>query len=747
MRIPTALFLSRLLLPSMILGGLFAAGSQTAFAQEGARGESTPQKIDYRRDIEPILSVNCLRCHGPDEHEGGLRLDVKDRFLQGGDNGPVIEPGKGADSELVRRVSTDDTDERMPPEGKPLSGKQIALLRAWIDDGVPGLPENAPQAHASKHWAFQPVVRPRLPDDDNRDWARNAIDHFVLAKLDEQNVRPSAEAARETLIRRLSLDLLGVLPEWQRVERFANDERPEAYAQLVDELLASPHFGERWGRHWLDLARYADSTGYESDKPREIWPYRDWVISALNDNMPFDRFVIEQIGGDLLPNATKERVIATGFHCNAMLDPGVRWESIVDRVNTTGSVFLGLTLGCAQCHSHKTDPVTQREFFQLYAFFNDATVDTMELVLTSQSNPSIQTANTLVMKHTPQKTHIFVRGDPAQPGQEVTAGVPAFLHDLNVEGKENPDRVDLARWLVAPDNPLTPRVTVNRIWQRYLGLGLVETESDFGKQTPAPMHKDLLDFLASDFRSSGWNLKRLHRLIVTSATYRQSSDVRQDLLETDPRNALLARQQRLRLETEVIRDVSLDAGGLIATKIGGPSVFPHQPDGVLDNRATPATWTMSDGQDRYRRGMYTWVWRLTQHPHLPLFDAPDGITACSRRDRSNVPIQALTLLNDPTFVTCAQALAARILIEPVANDVDRIRRLFRICLSRDPAPEEVEIVSSTLLEQRMSLGIDSVAAQQIVGTARRKDVPLGEQAAWNVVCRTVLNLDEFITRE
>lgn len=722
-------------------------------AMSELRGEDQPKPpetppVDFLQDIQPLLTAKCFRCHGRDQQEGGLRLDSKKRFLQGGDSGPVVLAGKSDESELIRRITSDDESERMPPEGEPLDESQIKLLRTWIDQGARGIPDNDSQRTESKHWAFQPCVRPTIPSIKNRDWVRNPLDHFVLAELESRNLRPAPAASRETLIRRLSLDLLGLPPRWQRVEEFVADQRPDAYERLVDELLQSPHYGERWGRHWLDLARYADSTGYEADKPREIWPYRDWVINALNRNLPFDQFVIEQIAGDLLPGATAEHVIATGFHCNAILDPGVRWESIIDRVNTTGTVFLGLTVGCAQCHTHKTDPITQREFFQLYAFFNDATVDSMELALTSKSSDSAgEKRTTLVMKQTPNPTHIFVRGDPAQPGQQVTPGVPEFLHRLQAVESTAPNRLDLARWIVSVENPLTPRVTVNRIWQRYFGRGLVETENDFGRQTPEPQYRKLLDYLANEFRDGGWDLKQLHRTIVTSATYRQSSDVRRELAAVDPGNQLLARQRRLRLEAEIIRDVSLASGGLLSPKIGGPSVFPYQPDGILENRATPATWTVSEGEDRYRRGMYTWVWRLTPHPHLSLLDAPDGITACTRRDRSNVPVQSLTLLNDPTFIECARGLAARVLKDSAGTDEARITFVFRTCLSRNPQPRELAIIKKLLDAQRLSLARNPAEAHQIVqDTLKETEAPI-ERAAWVVVCRTVLNVDEFITRE
>jgi hypothetical protein len=737
----------RLILLTMVLGGFATAVVLPAYISAAPQDKSIEEMIDYKRDILPIISTKCFRCHGMKKQEGGLRLDGKKRFLEGGDSGPAVQLGKSNQSELMRRVTTDDENTRMPSEGAPLSKKQIALLRNWIDQGAKGISDVATTGDTSGHWAFQPIRRPTPPNVVGTKWVRNPIDRFVLAKLETQDIQPAQAASHETLIRRLYLDLTGLPPEWDRVKQFLDDTRPNAYELLVDELLASPHYGERWGRHWLDVARYADSSGYESDTPRDIWPYRDWVIGALNRDHPFDQFVIEQIAGDLLPAATAEQRIATGFHCNAIFDPGVRWESIIDRVNTTGTVFLGLTTGCAQCHSHKTDPITQREFYQLYAFFNEATMDKLELAPPGIAKADSKPTTTSVMKQVARVTNIFVRGDHDQPGQQVMPGVPAFLNDLQVADKEAPNRLDLARWLIADNNPLTARVTVNRIWQRYFGLGLVETENDFGVQTPQPLHAKLLDFLADDFRSGGWSLKRLHRLIVTSSTYRQSSTVRRELKTIDPRNRLLARQRRLRVEAEIIRDVALTSSGLLSRKLGGPSVFPYQPEGILNNRATPAVWTMSEGENRYRRGMYTWVWRLTPHPHLPLFDLPDGIASCTKRDRSNVPVQALTLLNDPTFLECARKLAVRVLGRSTASDDERISRLFRTCLSRDPQLVEIQLVTKLLQKQRLSLATNQVEAKEIIGDTPVTEGDISELAAWVVVCRTILNLDEFITRE
>jgi len=749
--------------------------SRRAMCDDAAH-DKADSRISYTEHIRPILVSRCLRCHGSETQEADLRLDIRVPER-------AVVPGDADESELIRRVISTDADERMPPEGRPLSDEEVALLRRWIDEGAAGQPDRP--SVTSGHWAFQPIRRPAIPSVKDTAWPHNPVDHFVLARLERDGITPSPQAPPETLIRRLSLDLLGLPPAWTHVASFVTHDNPHVYKRLVDQLLVSPHYGERWARHWLDLARYADSSGYESDQPREIWRYREWVIGALNRDMPFDEFVVEQLAGDLIPDATVEQQIATGFHCNAMLDPGVRWESIIDRVNTTGSVLLGLTLGCGQCHDHKTDPLTQREYYGLYAFFNEAAVHPLDLgapeqiarrdslqaeidqlgkqlgEITSSDNDSErsgleetiaklkdqlpETPTSLVMKSAPQPTHIFVRGDHAQPGEQVTPAVPAFLHPL--PEAESYDRMDLAGWIVNEKNPLTARVTVNRIWQRYFGRGLVDTATDFGMQTPPPTHPELLDWLASEFISSDWSLKHLHRLIVTSATYRQSSANRPDLALDDPRNLRLARQRRLRLEAEIIRDVSLSVSGLQKHRIGGPSVFPYQPNGILNNRATPATWTISEGADRYRRGLYTWVWRLTPHPMLPLFDAPDLVTACARRDRSNVPVQALTLLNDPAFVECARALATRILEEDAPSDDQRLVSLFRHCLSRNPQSEELDIARELLAEQQAVFENRPEDVAQVIGSTPLPRVMPHRQAAWIAVCRVVLNLDETITRQ
>jgi len=626
--------------------------------------------------------------------------------------------------------------------------------------GVPGT-GSIEAGDLEVHWAFQPPRRHAVPGSAGS----TPIDRFVRARLASRHLAPSPAAPDAVQVRRVTLDLIGLLPDAARVEAYLGDSRPDRWERLVDELLASPHFGERWGRHWLDLARFADSSGYESDTPRQIWPYRDWVIEAFNSDMGFERFVTEQLAGDLLPAADVSQRIATGFQCNVIYDPGVRYEAIVDQVQTVGSVFLGLTLGCAQCHAHKTDPVSHEEFYRLYAFFNETSIERLPLpgfdtgyrdglVIRDKQNKTDRPRGpaTLMLKSAPQATHVFENGDPAQPGQKVVTGFPEFLGMArgSDDGTSVPDRIDLARWILSDQNPLTDRVTVNRIWQRLFGAGLVVTENDFGVQTPPPSHPGLLDHLSLEFRHHGRRFKPLIRSIVLSATYRQSSDVRPELAAVDVRNRLVGRQRRLRLEAEVIRDISLQAGGVLSEKMLGPSVFPDQPPGVLDARATAAVWTPSEGQDRWRRGLYTWHWRLTPHPLKPLFDAPEGVTSCTRRDRSNVPVQALALLNDASFYTAARGLG-RWSWQHGRESAVRVDNTVLRCLCRRPSPVERRVLLELLDSQRATLKSDPAACLAILGLdsgeAGEADDDLLERATWVLVARVILNLDEFFTRE
>ncbi|MBX9579305.1 MAG: PSD1 and planctomycete cytochrome C domain-containing protein [Gemmataceae bacterium] len=709
--------------------------------------------VDYARDIRPILANACFKCHGPAVQKAKLRLDTRAGATKAG----VVVPGKPDDSPLITRICAADDDGRMPPPeaADRLNAGQVAQLRAWIARG----------AEYPPHWAFIPVRRPVVPEIRNpKSEIRNDIDRFILARLEREGLSPSPPADRSTLLRRVTLDLTGLLPTPPEVADFLADRSPDAYEKAVDRLLASPHYGERQARHWLDLARYADSNGYTIDGPRSIWPYRDWVIQALNADLPFDRFTVEQLAGDLLPDATRDQRVATGFHRNTSFneeggtDPEqFRVERTVDRANTTAAVWLGLTAGCAQCHDHKYDPLSQKDYYRLYAFFdncdeptlplggdpdleakiadlqrrtvesrlagNDAETKRLEAEVTKASKG---VPTTLVMRERkePRATFVHLRGDFLRHGDGVRPGFPSTLASPAVATAGRLTRLDLANWLVSPDNPLTARVAVNREWQKFVGRGLVETENDFGIQGSLPTHPELLDWLAAEFHTD-WSFKRLHRLIVTSATYRQASAVRPDLRARDPRNLLLGRQARLRLDAEVIRDAALSASGLLNPKVGGPGVFPPQPKEVFAFTQSQRTWTESTGPDRYRRGMYTYVWRQSQHPLLTTFDAADAQTACTRRNRSNTPLQALHLANDPVFVELAAGLGKRIEAQSALDDPGRVRWAFRTCLARDPSPAEAERLLAYLESQR------------------RSD-PL---TAWAAVARVLLNLDEFITRE
>lgn len=795
-----------------------------------------PKSIDFMRDIRPILAQNCFMCHGPDEamREASLRLDGREAVSAETDSGrQAIVPGNAEASELFVRVQTNEDDLLMPPPetGRELTQEQVALLRQWIDGG----------AEYVQHWSFQPPVAGRIPEIKDKSWPRNEIDHFILARLESLDIKPSAEAGRETLIRRLSLDLTGLPPTPSEVERFTNDKGQTAYERLVDRLLESPRFGERWGRHWLDLARYADSNGYLGDELRpNAWKYRDWVIDAINSDMPFDQFTMEQLAGDLLPSASPQQRVATGFHRNSMknteagadreLDRTIR---AVDRTSTVGAVWLGLTLGCAECHTHKFDPITHSEFYSMYAFFNnvddydmpvaptaklaayqkarsawgrevnevkssiqkiidrlnedgdseklydrDSLLRTLRISESNREEADVQrleeflgqveeselaffdryehlaatmpkepkeTAPTIINTPETRETYVHLRGSYKNKGEVVEPGTLNVLHPLNPRN-ERADRLDLARWMVAPANPLTPRTAVNHVWKHLFGRGIVYTAEDFGTTGDAPTHPELLDWLSVTFRDSGWSRKRLIKRIVLSATYRQSSNTRLDLLKIDATNELLARQSRFRLEAEIIRDAALSASGLLEPKVGGPSVRP-----LMNTEITEISrnqdWKVSAGSDKYRRGMYILFRRATPYPMLTTFDAPDTTVSCTRRERGNSPLQALTLLNDPVFVECAQHLGKRLVREASPAAEEWTRDAFQLCLGRKPSDGELERLLSFNAEQREMLEILSMEElREFVGDPL-PDFDLVQQAERVALARVLMNLDEFITRQ
>jgi cytochrome c553 len=799
----------------------------------GAAWGPFARSADYASDVKPLLEGRCYACHGTKMQMSGLRLDSAAAITRGGKHGPIVVPGNPGASRLIQAVRGAPGLERMPFGQEPLAEADIAKLEAWIAAGAAAPADDAaPEAPAARHWSFVPPRRGELPPVRDAAWPRNEIDRFVLARLEKEGLTPSPEADRPTLIRRVTLDLTGLPPTPAEIDAFTADARPDAYERLVDRLLASPRYGERWGRHWLDLARYADSNGYSIDGPREMWKYRDWVVAALNRDMPFDRFTIEQVAGDMLPGATVEQRLATGFHRNTPFNQegGIdleqfRVDAIADRVATTGTVYLGLTLGCARCHDHKFDPIPQRDYYRMFAFLNNADEPQLELAPQDQIDlrhkiqpeitkldkelqeavsawlkdlseerrrgmprdvlvilalqpqqrderqrdtlaaylkeheptmrdrvaaieelrrrePKYPTSLILAERAEPRATHVHVGGDFTRPGAKVEPGVPGVLHALHAG--DRPNRLDFARWLVDPANPLVGRVTMNRSWQQFFGKGLVETENDFGTQGSPPSHPELLDWLALEFPARGWSMKAMHRLMVTSATYRQASRGRPELTERDPYNRLLGRQARLRLEAEAIRDSALAVAGVLAEELGGPPVFPPQPDGVFGFTQIPRVWTASTGPARYRRALYTHFWRSAPYPALLVFDAPDAIAACTRRNRSTTPMQALTLLNDAAYVELAQAFAARITREAGPGDRERVRHGFRLSTGRAPTEAETRRLETFLGSSRLGFRDDPDGARRFAGSSGGDVV---ERAAWTALARVLLNLDEFVTRE
>ncbi|MFN0106502.1 MAG: PSD1 and planctomycete cytochrome C domain-containing protein [Bryobacteraceae bacterium] len=806
----------------------------------------------FTTEVAPILKRRCIACHGAAMQTNGFRVDDGAAVVQGGYSGAAVVPGKPAESKLITRLRSNEKETMMPPTGARLSADEIEVIAKWIESGakVPASTAKGPARRPSSHWAFQPVKKSPVPADVN------AIDYFIRERLKKEGLQASPEADRRTLARRLKLDLLGLAPTLGEVDAFVNDMRPDALERLVDQYLASPHYGERWARPWLDLARYADSDGYETDNVRpHAWRYRQWVIDALNSDMGFDRFTIAQTAGDLLPGATTEDRVATGFHRNVLTnrEAGVdraeaRYEQLINRTNTLGTAWLGLTVGCAQCHDHKFDPFSQREFYQLYAFFNEADDVDIDAPLPGERGPYLKalpayradrekllneykipdlqarweekmraayanpgkdaefdfwiTSMSAMVDHAMRmlhkkpaertdrevdiladyfianpgpefgrdkeltaklkelrakvadlkkampfltqaytigahpenpKSHITIRGDYRAPGIEVKPGTPAVLPPMAVKPGE-PSRLAFARWLVSKDNPLTPRVTVNRAWQEFFGRGLVRTSEDFGATGEKPSHPELLDWLAAEFMEQGWSLKKLHKTIVMSATYRQASKYRPDAAEKDADNTLLSRQSRLRLPAELIRDTALQIGGILNPEIGGKSVMPFLPKGVGELAYGGSKWKETFGREAYRRGLYIHYQRTTPYPLLVNFDAPDSNVACSRRRPSNTPLQALNLLNDPVFLEASNAFAIRAL-ETAASSGDRLESMFIQALGRPPSETE---------RQSLARYIDK---QTDVFNSEGKTGDLLARSVWSGVARVLFNLDEFINRE
>ncbi len=844
---------------AIVLTGLLWSTGQVRSVSAGDDGV-----VDFNREVRPILAENCFYCHGQDgnKRQGELRLDQRQVAL----DRRAIVPADVAGSVLLQRVHSTDADLQMPPpnSGRSLTEQQKQTLQRWIEQG----------AKYSEHWAFTVPQSPAVPAVRNAAWVRNPIDNFVLSRLESEGLQPAPEADRSVLIRRLSIDLTGLPPTPQEVDAFVASTDPMAWEQLVDRLLSSPHYGERMALPWLDAARYADSNGFQQDGDTWQWIWRDWLVSALNQDLPFDQLTIWQLAGDLLPDPTTEQKIASGFNRNHLLNgeggaipEEQRWVILFDRMETTATTWLGLTLNCAQCHDHKYDPLTQRDYYSLLDGFNrvpesgtpqyfssrirvaapflevpsvafqqrqeelqaainmadeqiraatadefqkwqeavqaagalpggDALPATLKLLLAKpaadrsaeeqsavQSElrklfdqkvvpsmkdrvPAIgqkeqaagrlaefradQLPRVMIMSDAqPRETRILNRGDYLTPGDKVEFSTPAFLPALPADAPRN--RLGFARWLVSGQHPLTARVQVNRMWQYFFGTGLVRTSEDLGVQSEYPEHLPLLDWLAVEFPSRGWSVKQMHRLIVTSAAYRQSSRVTPELSLRDPENRLMARASRFRMPAMILRDWALASAGLLDDRIGGPPVYPYQPDGIWESLAITKerdfTYPASSGSDLYRRSLYTF-WRRTVGP-ANMFDASNRQACRVRMTPTSTPLHALTTLNDPTWVEAARVLAERCLLESADTD-GRLTLAFRRVAGRVPSAADLVILRRLLQRQQQIYSTDAAAAQALVSTGtapRNGSIDDAEHAAWTAVCLAVLNLDEVLVRQ
>jgi len=781
-------------------------------------GATERDLVDFSRDIRPILAGHCLQCHGPDSstRKAELRLDLAADALADRGGSRVVVPGRPDESILLARVTSSDAEFRMPPADSAvprLSEEQVRLLRLWIEQGAPW----------SEHWSWVPPTRHALPVIEKLGWPNVAIDSFILRRLEQEPLAPSPIADRPVLLRRVTQTLTGVPPAVDDAEEFLADDSPDGYERIVDRLLASPRYGEQMTMGWLDAARYADTSGYQADWERFMWPWRDWVVDAFNAGMPFDQFTIEQLAGDMLPDASPSQVLASGFNRNhrvndegGSLDAEFEVEYVADRVDTTSTVWLGLTAGCARCHDHKYDPLTQREYYRLFAFFNNvpekgidgrkgAAKPYLEVpdlrvqrriaelrgrlaAMQSEAGPGSSSeppseprspelralqeeikklepktvTQVQVMQELPQRrpTYLLERGAYDRPDlrESLSPALPVALGGSSKVSSANgtPDRLALARWLVNPENPLTARVTVNRFWQHHFGVGLVRTAEDFGSRGERPSHPELLDWLATELLRRGWNVKALHREIVVSATFRQSSRVSQELLRRDPGNRLLSRGPRRRLSGAAIRDQALFVSGLLSNMLGGPPVKPYQPAGLWEelsfgNGKTSVDFYVQDhGESLYRRSIYTFWKRTVAPPGLSVFDGGGREMCRVRVEMTNTPMQALALQNDVTFVEASRHLGRRMLVESGPGDNQRLGYGWRLLLARPPDPVELGLLRESLAFYRSVFRDDRGAADRLTSsgeTSRETTIDTLELAAWTMIAQTILNLDESITGE
>lgn len=770
-RLPVLIFLLML-----ILAGAFLLFNRTARA---SGSESLPETVDFNYHIRPILSDRCFKCHGPDasKREAGLRLDTEEgafAALKDNPSAHVIVPNNPLQSELYLRISSPDTSYLMPPPSSnlKLNNREIRLLEKWIRQG----------ARFKKHWAFLLPQRSPIPDVEDRRWPVNEIDYFILSALEKKGLEPNGEADKERLLRRVCFDLTGLPPGIELQDRFMKDHSPGAYEKIVDELLASPHYGEKMAVSWLDLSRYADSHGYQDDGLRTMWPWRDWVIHAFNKNYSYKDFVQWQLAGDLFPNASLEQQLASGFNRNhkitqegGVIDEEYRIEYVTDRTNTFSKAFLALTFECAKCHDHKYDPVTQKDYYSTFAFFNQVaekgyqgditlaslgdppniriTTRQVDSVLTFINKKDTAPVTVMVMRDTNvvRATRVLKRGVYDQPGDTVGFSTPAAILPFDTL-KFQKNRYGLAQWLFEKNNPLTARVYVNRVWQEIFGRGLVKTSGDFGMQGELPTHPELLDWLALEFSEKGWDIKNLVKTMVMSATYRQSAIMNKKNQSADPENIYFSRHSRIRLSAEEQRDEVLYSGGLLVPEIGGPSVKTYQPKGIWEastsGRGQLARYVQDHGESLYRRSMYTFIKRTVPPPAMLVFDGSNRDQCEVKRARTNTPLQALVLLNDPQVLESSRVLAQKLLKEN-SGMPEKIEKAFRLIVSRRPDKKEMDILQQYFSGQVTEFQNNKGNAGKFI---RVGEYPLDNSvdpvqlAALMQVIHTMYNMDESETK-
>lgn len=760
----------------LALSLFFFASCEKSGRMDSALGKM-PDQVSYNFHIRPILSDKCFACHGPDanKREAGLRLDIEEeafKVLKETPGAHALVAGKPGESEAYRRIISEDPDEIMPPPDSKLSlsDKEIKLIERWILQG----------GEYETHWAFVPPAKAALPQVENESWTANVIDYFVLAKQEEVGLKPNSRADKEALLKRLSMDLTGLPPTLEMMDKFLDDESAEAYERLVDALLASPAYGEKMAVYWMDIARFADSHGFQDDSYRSQWPWRDWVIHAFNENMPYDQFITWQLAGDLIPDATKEQLLATGFNRNHKIteEGGVVQEEyrvmyVTDRTNTVSKSLLGITMECAGCHDHKYDPISQKEYYSFYSFFNNVNEKGIESTVggpeTYAKNPLMHISNEdvagildFVNKKDTLDLIVSVMGDldsvrPSfvldrgvydQPTQSVIPGTPESVLKFGSEYEQN--RLGLAKWMFDEKNPLTARVFVNQVWQEVFGRGIVSTPGDFGMQGALPTHPELLDWLAVDLRENGWDVKRLIRLIVTSATYQQSAVISKNQLDRDPDNLFLTRAPRFRVKAEFVRDIILSSSGLLNAEIGGPSVKPYQPaglwEGATSGRGILSVYKQDHGSDLYRRGLYSFIKRTVPPPVMGIFDGSNRDQCEIKRSITNTPLQALVMMNDPTLLEASRVLAGKLLKESDDSEAN-IEKAFRMIVCRYPTEKEMVVLKNYYTDRTRSTTKEN--ADQLIHVGEypiAAGVDPVSMASLMQVIATIYNLEETISK-